>query len=73
MTYTKGFFDPLPPCPHLELIYTTKFTQSSLLHLLFHDAPPPSDADIISGRSLTSIAMYAVTAELYPGNGKTPV
>ena len=22
-----GFFDPFPPCPHLELIYTIKFTQ----------------------------------------------
>ena len=21
------FFDPLPPCPHLGLIYSTKFTQ----------------------------------------------
>ena len=29
-----GFFDPLPPCPHLGLIYSTKFTQPPLLHLL---------------------------------------
>ena len=29
-----GFFDPLPPCPHLGLIYSTKFTQRPLLHLL---------------------------------------
>ena len=27
-----GFFDPLPSCPHLELIYTTKFTHLSLLY-----------------------------------------
>ena len=29
-----GFFDPLPPCPYLGLIYSTKFTQPPLLHLL---------------------------------------
>ena len=29
-----GFFDLLPPCPHLGLIYSTKFTQPPLLHLL---------------------------------------
>ena len=29
-----GFLDPLPPCPHLGLIYSTKFTQPPLLHLL---------------------------------------
>ena len=34
-----GFFDPLPPCPHLVLTYTLKFTQPPLLHLLFHDPP----------------------------------
>ena len=28
-----GFFAP-PPCPHLGLIYSTKFTQPPLLHLL---------------------------------------
>ena len=29
-----GNLDPLPPCPHLGLIYSTKFTQPPLLHLL---------------------------------------
>ena len=48
-----GFFDPLPTCLHLELIYAIKFTQPSLLRLLFHDTPSPSDADIISGGSLS--------------------
>ena len=49
------FFDPLPPCPHLDLIYTIKLMQPPLLHLLFHDhLPPPmqTDANIISGTSL---------------------
>ena len=44
-----GFFDPLPPCPHLDLIYTIKFKQPPLLRTLFNDPPPPSDADVISG------------------------
>ena len=35
-----GFFDPLPPCLHLDLIYTIKFTQPLLLRPLFHDPPP---------------------------------
>ena len=47
-----GFFDPLPPCPHLELIYTIQFTQPPLLCPLFYDPPPTSDAEIISGGSL---------------------
>ena len=34
-----GFFDP--PCPHFELIYCIKFTQSPLLCPLFHEPPPP--------------------------------
>ena len=34
------FFDPLPPCPHLELICSIKFTQPLLLRPLFHDPPP---------------------------------
>ena len=34
-------FDPLPPCLHLELIYTIKFTQFPLLRPLFHGHPPP--------------------------------
>ena len=29
-----GILDPLPPCPHLGLIYSTKFMQPPLLHLL---------------------------------------
>ena len=55
MTSTKfsNFLCPSPSCPQMELIYTTKSTQSPLLCALFHDPPsPPSDADIISGCSL---------------------
>ena len=29
-----GILDPPPPCPHLGLIYSTKFMQPPLLHLL---------------------------------------
>ena len=36
-----GFFDPLPPCLHLGLIYSTKFTQPPLLHLLLGKPPLP--------------------------------
>ena len=52
MTSAKflGFWPPSPPCPHLDLIYTIKFTQPLLLHPLFHD--PPSSADVIYGRFL---------------------
>ena len=46
------FFEPLLPCLHLDLICTIKFTLSPLLRPLFHDSPPPSDADIISRSSL---------------------
>ena len=35
------FLTPFHPCPHLNLIYSIKFTQPPLLHLLFHDHPPP--------------------------------
>ena len=34
------FFDPLPPRPHLELIYTTKFKQPPLLRRISHDPRP---------------------------------
>ena len=41
----SDFFDPLPPCPHLPLIYTSicsiKSMQPPLPCLLFHDPPPP--------------------------------
>ena len=30
-----------PPCPHLELICSIKFTQPPCLHPLFHDPLPP--------------------------------
>ena len=30
---------PPSPCPHLDLIYTIKFTQHPMLHLLFNDPP----------------------------------
>ena len=36
-----GFFNPLPPCPHLGLIYSTKFTQN-LPYYIFFWANPPS-------------------------------
>ena len=49
----SGFFDLLSPCPQLDLIYTVKFTQPPLLRPLFQDPLPLSDADIISGSSLT--------------------
>ena len=45
--------DLFPPCPHLELICSIKCTQPPLLLSLFQDPPPPSDADTISGSSLT--------------------
>ena len=35
-----AFYDPLPPCPHLDLIYTMKFIQPPSLRLLFHEPPP---------------------------------
>ena len=42
MTSTKFLeFLPAPPCPHLERIYYTKFSQPPLLRLLFHDPPSP--------------------------------
>ena len=40
MNYVRkilGPFDPLLTCPHLELIYTTKFTQNTLPLHLFYD------------------------------------
>ena len=51
----SGIFSNLlthsPPCPHLDLIYTIKFTKPPVLCPLFHD--PPSDVDIIPGSSLS--------------------
>ena len=39
MKFTKfsDFFTP-PPCLHLDLDYTIRFTQLSLLYLLFNDS-----------------------------------
>ena len=37
----------------LELIYTIEFTHPPLLRPLFHDPPPPSNADVISGSPQT--------------------
>ena len=37
----SGFFDLLPLCPHLELIYMIKLSQPPLLRPLFHDPLPP--------------------------------
>ena len=53
MTSAKfwGFLSPAP-CAHLELIYTIEFMQPPLVHPLLHDPPPPSNADILFGRSL---------------------
>ena len=57
-----GFFDPLPPYPHLKLIcgsrnliYYVRFSMTSL---------PPSDADIISGYSLTSPSLSSLLSLL---------
>ena len=47
----SAFLTPSLLCPHLDLIYAMKFTQPPLLCPLFHDHPPPSNADIISGSS----------------------
>ena len=58
-----GFIDPLTPCPHLNLIYTTKYTQPPLLCPLFEDPLPLSDADIISGSSLEWSAEEEVQME----------
>ena len=43
MTSAKfwDFLTHSPPCPHLGLIYSTKFTQPPLLHLLLGYAPLP--------------------------------
>ena len=43
MTTAKfsDFLTPSPPCPHLDLIYTIKFTQPPLLRTLIHDPLPP--------------------------------
>ena len=49
-------FYPLPPFPLLDLIYTIKFKQPPLLHLLSMTSSP-SDADIISGSSLIGNAL----------------
>ena len=35
------FLTPSPPCLHLGLIYSTKFTQPPLQHLLLGQPPPP--------------------------------
>ena len=43
-----GFFDPLPRCPHLELI-CTKNSRILPYNVRFSMTPSPSDANIISG------------------------
>ena len=35
------FWHPLPPCPHLVLIYIILFTLPPLLHILLGDLPSP--------------------------------
>ena len=51
-TNFRTFSPPPPLSACLDLIYTIKFVQPSLLRPLFYDPPHPSDADIISGCSL---------------------
>ena len=52
------FLTPSPPCPHLGLIFSTKFTQPPLLHLLliWCSTTLPNCADIIYGCPLTRAA-----------------
>ena len=59
------FFTPSPPCPHLGLIYSTKFTQPHLLHLLL-GSPPPLSADVIMDAPLVDIplSILGLKAEL---------
>ena len=45
--------DPIPPCPQLGLIYSTKFTQPPLLHHLLGQPPSSLIADVINRSPLT--------------------
>ena len=51
MTSAKfsGFWTPSPLCLHLGLIYSTKFTQPPLQHLLLGQPPSPLTADVVYG------------------------
>ena len=51
MTSAKflDFLTPSLPCPHLGLIYSTKFTQPPLQHLLLGQPPSPLPADVVYG------------------------
>ena len=55
-----GFFNPLPPFPHMEPIYTLKFMRPPLQRPIFHDPPPPrvqmSNMDAPQGLALESMA-----------------
>ena len=57
MTSAKfwDFLTPFPPCPHLGLIYSTKFTQPPLLHLLL--GKPPLSVDVIYGCPLKVLTL----------------
>ena len=56
-----GYFDPLPPCPHLDLICSIKFTYPPLLRLLFHNPPPPMQTSymwkLLSAESVHAFAV----------------
>ena len=52
-----GFFDPLPPCPHLGLIYSTKFTNLPYYIFFWANPPPPHSADIIYGCPICTHAL----------------
>ena len=62
MTSAKfsGIWTP-PPCPHLGLIYSTKFMQPPLLHLIWAN-PPPLSADVVYGCPLVLVLYKAVEA-----------
>ena len=61
MTSAKflDFSTPYPLVCILNQIYITKPSQPPLLGPLFHDPPPPSDADIIFGHFLGVSSRYS--------------
>ena len=60
MTSAK-FSDFSTPVPLARIwnCYPIKFTQSTLVDPLFHDPPPPSNADITSGGSLMDLMPFS--------------
>ena len=51
-----GYFDSLPPCPHLDLIYTKKFTQPPM-RTSYLEAPLPVRPSI----RLLSVTVFALS------------